>query len=179
MFSKYWSNHSLRDFPRVPFAFGIPIIHWILQVTLPIAVCCVLHRVANQDIHHWSLRHVAVSSKKRILNKPNQPKHGLGVLRTSSRMRAQWLCVALLMCNSHNIIGLVRVNDPSAGSPTETLLRLLLPLSDKVYKTSHGISRTTNTTIQIIHRITQSVGATGGVYKGQGRNQHKLMTCAY
>jgi hypothetical protein len=29
------------------------------------------------------------------------------------------------------------VNDPSAGSPTETLLRLLLPLSDKVYKTFH------------------------------------------
>ncbi len=26
-----------------------------------------------------------------------------------------------------------RANDPSAGSPTETLLRLLLPLSDKVY----------------------------------------------
>jgi hypothetical protein len=25
------------------------------------------------------------------------------------------------------------VNDPSAGSPTETLLRLLLPLNDKVY----------------------------------------------
>ena len=25
-------------------------------------------------------------------------------------------------------------NDPSAGSPTETLLRLLLPLSDKVHK---------------------------------------------
>ena len=27
----------------------------------------------------------------------------------------------------------MRVNDPSAGSPTETLLRLLLPLSDKVH----------------------------------------------
>ena len=26
-------------------------------------------------------------------------------------------------------------NYPSAGSPTETLLRLLLPLSDKVHKT--------------------------------------------
>jgi hypothetical protein len=25
----------------------------------------------------------------------------------------------------------------------------------------------------------KSVGATGGVYKGQGRNQHKLMTYAY
>jgi hypothetical protein len=27
---------------------------------------------------------------------------------------------------------LKRVNDPSAGSPTETLLRLLLPLNDQV-----------------------------------------------
>ena len=71
------------------------------------------------------------------------------------------------------------VNDPSAGSPTETLLRLLLPLSDKVYKTFHGIEVTPNAAVQIIHRITQSVGATGGVYKGQGRNQHKLMTYAY
>ena len=30
-------------------------------------------------------------------------------------------------------VELNRVNDPSAGSPTETLLRLLLPLSDKVH----------------------------------------------
>ena len=34
-------------------------------------------------------------------------------------------------------------------------------------------------TVQIIHRIIQSVGATGGVYKGQGRNQHELMTRVY
>ena len=27
---------------------------------------------------------------------------------------------------------IIFVNDPSAGSPTETLLRLLLPLDDKV-----------------------------------------------
>ena len=31
------------------------------------------------------------------------------------------------------LIGLDSANDPSAGSPTETLLRLLLPLSDKVH----------------------------------------------
>ena len=31
----------------------------------------------------------------------------------------------------------------------------------------------------LITCIIQSVGATGGVYKGQGRNQRKLMTCAY
>lgn len=36
------------------------------------------------------------------------------------------------------ILGLV--NDPSAGSPTETLLRLLLPLNDKVQWTSHDVA---------------------------------------
>ena len=71
-------------------------------------------------------------------------------------------------------------NDPSAGSPTETLLRLLLPLSDKVHQTLSSNSQAlSKTEVQIIHRITQSVGATGGVYKGQGRNQHELMTHTY
>jgi hypothetical protein len=31
-------------------------------------------------------------------------------------------------------------NDPSAGSPTETLLRLLLPLNDKVQWTSCDVA---------------------------------------
>ncbi len=35
----------------------------------------------------------------------------------------------------HNGIVWIRANDPSAGSPTETLLRLLLPLSVKIYQT--------------------------------------------
>ena len=77
-------------------------------------------------------------------------------------------------------LGLIRicVNDPSAGSPTDTLLRLLLPLSDMVYLTSY-------TELKELYspegspNHSKSVGATGGVYKGQGRNQHKLMTCAY
>ena len=33
-------------------------------------------------------------------------------------------------------VGWIICNDPSAGSPTETLLRLLLPLNDKVQATS-------------------------------------------
>ncbi len=74
----------------------------------------------------------------------------------------------------------MRANDPSAGSPTETLLRLLLPLSDKVHQTFHcGIQKLNTAAVRIIHRITQSVGATGGVYKGQGRNQNELMTRSY
>ena len=69
-------------------------------------------------------------------------------------------------------------NDPYAGSPTKTLLRLLLPLSDKVYLTSR-------TSLEDSHSPegspdhSKSVGATGGVYKGQGRNQYKMMTCTY
>ena len=45
-------------------------------------------------------------------------------LRTPARLEARvhWFLFVLLS-----------VNDPSAGSPTETLLRLLLPLSDKVH----------------------------------------------
>ena len=73
-------------------------------------------------------------------------------------------------------------NDPSAGSPTETLLRLHLPLNGKIYTTSLNNNqsvKTDITKIQSVHRTIQSVGATGGVYKGQGRNQRKLMTCIY
>ena len=33
--------------------------------------------------------------------------------------------------------------------------------------------------VRMAHLSIQSVGATGGVYKEQGRNQHKMLTCAY
>ena len=33
--------------------------------------------------------------------------------------------------------------------------------------------------VRTFHQHTQSVGATGGVYKRQGRNQRELMTRAY
>ena len=72
----------------------------------------------------------------------------------------------------------ISVNDPSAGSPTETLLRLLLPLSDKVYLTFH-IRYKPGHSPEGSPDHSKSVGATGGVYKGQGRNQRKLMTYAY
>ena len=71
------------------------------------------------------------------------------------------------------------VNDPSAGSPTETLLRLLLPPSDEARKTSKDMfCKAEQIKLRNVHRIAQSVGATGGVYEGQGRNQHELKTHA-
>ena len=71
------------------------------------------------------------------------------------------------------------MNDPSAGSPTDTVVRLDHSLNDMIYKTSQDVTVASCISVRIIHRIIQSIDATGGVYKGQGRNQHKLMTCAY
>ncbi len=81
------------------------------------------------------------------------------------------------MCRSWIVCG----NDPSAGSPTETLLRLLLPLDQKFRITSHNTlsNERRDITIRDSQRLIQSVVATGGVYKGQGRNQRELMTRAY
>ena len=72
----------------------------------------------------------------------------------------------------------ISVNDPSAGSPTETLLRLLLPLSDMVYLIFHTRHETQRSPKGSPDH-SKSVGATGGVYKGQGLNRRKVMTCAY
>jgi len=58
------------------------------------------------------------------------------------------------------------------------LLRLLLPLSDKVYLTSLSILKEQSGQ-EGSPDHSKSVGATGGVYKGQGRNQYELMTRTY
>lgn len=52
-------------------------------------------------------------------------------------------------------------NDPSAGSPTETLLRLIPSLSESTCTTSS----IQEDTIWRTRRHTQSMGAAGGVYK--------------
>ena len=50
-------------------------------------------------------------------------------------------------------------DDPSAGSPTETLLRLLLPPSGDVHCTPKDMFRKVEQiNLRIVHRIVQSVG---------------------
>lgn len=68
-------------------------------------------------------------------------------------------------------------NDPSAGSPTDTLLRLLLPLNDTVQGNSQVVPK--DNPLLAIHCAIQSVTATGGVYKEQKRIQCVLMTRVY
>ena len=81
--------------------------------------------------------------------------------------------------------GMTSGNDPSAGSPTETLPRLLLPLK-LGHKTKFSILWASGNQSErsSFHEASDShlpirVVATGGVYKGQGRNQRELMTRTY
>ncbi|PHT24891.1 hypothetical protein CQW23_35449 [Capsicum baccatum] len=72
-------------------------------------------------------------------------------------------------------------NDPSAGSPMEILLRLILPLNEKVQWTSRDIAgsnrpRRRDPNISPDH----SIGRSDGRYvQRAGRSQRELMTCAY
>ena len=61
--------------------------------------------------------------------KPTPPEPGTetGEMQTSTTHT-----LPLTATIHKGLVGLC-ANDPSAGSPTETLLRLLLPLSDKVH----------------------------------------------
>ncbi len=74
-------------------------------------------------------------------------------------------------------------NDPTAGSPTVTLLRLLLRLNAAPKGTSQTLRRDARGaaagSVRTFRRRARFVVATGGVYKGQGRNQRELMTRAY
>lgn len=94
---------------EVPYAFKNSMSHRVLQFALLIALSCVLHRFKSQDIHRNEFYSVIPQFQPL-----NQINHNC--------------------CNTTQT--LPYYNDPSAGSPTETLLRLHLPLNDKIYTTS-------------------------------------------
>lgn len=79
------------------------------------------------------------------------------------------------------VVYYVVFNDPNAGSPTITLLRLLLPLDYPTISASPRVKSREGPFKQLHRRsrTIQSVAATGGVYKEQGQSRHGLMTRAY
>ena len=79
-------------------------IHLILQFTLHIAFRGVLHRCANQEM--FVQNHLVDVGEKKLC-----------VVETTTCTTIRGFC----------FFEFVNVIDPSAGSPTETLLRLLLP----------------------------------------------------
>ena len=130
-------------------AFKDSMIHGILQFTLRIAFRCVLHRCESQEIHCWKLflsdiaismyiqNLVCVAKNKNIESSPSGrplPSVHKGVRRKFVRVWKSAHCFFKKKKPATSPSNFS--NDPSAGSPTETLLRLLLPLNDQVWSAS-------------------------------------------
>ena len=151
------------------------------------AFCRVLHRCENQEVHRWKVYFVCcfcklvtlVSKSRRVGVK----KKRVGEAFKKRQLTEERIQLKALKTRFEKkfVCWFVVEIDPSAGSPTETLLRLLLPLDSLVCKVSSaGSERTPKTSwVRLTHQLIQSVGATGGVYKGQGRIHCALMMRAY
>lgn len=85
-------------------------------------------------------------------------------------LREMYLIMTIRIDRSHREFA--TVNDPIAGSPTITLLRLFLPPIQSIR--SNFPKR-----ILATHNEYQSEETTGGVYKRQGRIQHAILEHSY
>ena len=107
--------------------FAAPFI--VVQAETSIAESC-LESVANNIMHnspnHSSLQTAAA---------PKHQNNATPICYPRNSTRETQQCCPHPEFHIHNsrYVKWMRANDPSAGSPTETLLRLLLPLSDKVH----------------------------------------------
>ena len=109
--------------------FAAPFI--VVRTETSIAESCELHMACHQqNAASNDLRYaVAVGTNGYVLH-PVQPT-------TREHLHGEPECTSphRLHRRIHKSVIGTCANDPSAGSPTETLLRLLLPLNDKVRKT--------------------------------------------
>ena len=151
--------------PRAQLAFKDSMVRGILQFTPSIAFRYVLHRCESRDIRcreSYSFecrarrrpaaragaepcsdgRSLARAAPGCILRPPGRGRArrprpegrragGTGVPARSGGVRSEFAGLPVVPSLD---------NDPSAGSPTETLLRLLLPLNDKVQGTSRDVA---------------------------------------
>ncbi|KAG8612080.1 hypothetical protein MANES_S023652v8 [Manihot esculenta] len=150
---------------RAQLAFKNSMVRGILQFTPSIAFCCVLHRCESRDIRcresFWFSKEDGASRTgaplfvscslallaRGWLLRPRRARGARAGLRTGMpprpwRRRGPKPPAAPDVCE-HVRGSCCRAgfdNDPSAGSPTETLLRLLLPLNDKVQWTSRDVA---------------------------------------
>ena len=135
-------------------------VHGILQFTPGIAFCYVLHRCESRDIRCRESCVLAYHHCPGLVRQAGRgPKQAISVFLDAIRRRGFFLghfpsrrryvphTERRVQAPSNGgmddmftvCFGQGHDNDPSAGSPTETLLRLLLPLNDKVQWTSRDV----------------------------------------
>ena len=113
-------------------ALGNRMTHEILQFAMRIAFRGVLHRGASRVIHRYRYEYHASSSifkdRVRLGQFGNRKIPKLSQTKSKRLGRARLLESEARLREKERDFSLVQ-NDPSAGSPTETLLRLLIPLA--------------------------------------------------
>ena len=125
-----WIWQDLEDRPhRTHNALSIQLVPGKLQFTVCITFCHIHHQCMSQVIHCLLMCKARDSNEYAQRNTNahmHQTVHRPHMLTLTQHMRNSWH-----MPNT-NHRQTKHANDPSAGSPTETLLRLLLPLGDRV-----------------------------------------------
>ena len=141
--TKAWAKPHFRHIPKLHNAFKSQFVHGDLQVTMHIAFCCILNRHLSQNSHCWCSWFVFANSTYYCIKlHPMQSNETTCI--TKRDPQGKYLAHRHQIQARHNThTPIANTNDPSAGSPTETLLRLLLPLSNKVHdispaKFTHG-----------------------------------------
>jgi hypothetical protein len=132
-----------RYFPgyrKVQCAFKDLMIHVLLQFTLLIAIRCVLHRCENQEIHCQKLfliyRNLVQFKLKQTSSSLSASHFQKETTFIQSKVHKRFMKSFSSIEKKRTPINFELKNDPTAGSPTVTLLRLLLPLNDQVWPTS-------------------------------------------
>ena len=151
----------------------------VLQFTPFNVVCYVLHRSVSQVIHGQQLsflqtialvKSMAVSGVEEASHldkiRPfQQPLHSSSVQLCTLQVLAGWLTshIQRLTQVNHTKIGVIFIgNDPSAGSPTDTLLRLLLPLNNQVWRSSVSLKTLRPPGLPPKASLNHSIGSSDG-----------------
>ena len=96
-----------------------------------------VHQAHHSSLYSSSLTDPKYSPQQRISTK--RSVHARRLTTSKACIKPRRVCAIYASCDLLEMALLYSeqscecTNDPSAGSPTETLLRLLLPLSDKVH----------------------------------------------
>ena len=162
-----FSKKCARPHRQAPCAFKDSMIHGVLRFTLRFAFRCVLHRCENQDIH----------CRKSYFNLFEEKKvffWGLANNKIKNTEKGKWVCTKKESFDNYLLGGSIcrftyRYLVTTFTSSTSTSLRTL------------GTKKTrANTSIPPVNSLDDaSEIATGGVYKGQGRNRWTLVTPVY
>ena len=133
-----WSKFACKSIPEAPHAFKIQLVHRKLQVTMFTALRWTLHGRSSRDIHCWKCSSLCCCLQVNYSTVLDRAAQAIWTCQDSCCLKLQGRGKSLMPVQSLHThvtynINKKYTNDPSAGSPTETLLQLLLPLSDKVH----------------------------------------------